>query len=601
LGPHAANETKKTVNDQSYERKLAAILVADVVGYSRLMGVDEEGTLAELTSHLDEMIKPCITEHRGRLVKTMGDGLLIEFDSVVGSVHCAIAIQEAMQERNAGVGKSRRIEFRIGVNLGDVIARDGDIFGEGVNIAARLESLAETGSICISDMVYQGVRSKVDAQFEDLGLQHVKNIGDPVHAYLVRPGKRSEDAVSMAKEALALPDKPSIAVLPFDNISGDLEQEYFADGITEDIITELSKISGIFVIARHSVFVYKGRSITLRQVGQELGVRYVMEGSVRKSGQRLRISAQLIDAAKDHHLWAERYDRELEDIFAVQEEVARSVADALVVQLKPEEMQRLSMAPIDNVEAYELYLRTRVALWPPTRENTITARSAYQHLAAIEPTFAGGFAGESMTYSLAVVFGHSERPETDTRLAMERAKAAVVLNDNFAMTHSAQGLAYLAAGRHEEAIACVSRAVELQPGDADVQFFSALTNMFGARLDEAHAAAEAALRLDPQYTNGPYMNILGVIDFCTRRYEEAIAAFEKNLVRGGPIAWPAMAFRAAALHAAGRREEAEAVARSLRDNLPGFCISGYLFLRLFDDEEITSRIATILLAVGLPE
>jgi adenylate cyclase len=271
------------------QRRLAAILAADVAGYSRLMGDDEEGTLASLRAHLSELFEPSIDEHQGRIVKATGDGLLVEFSSVVDAVECAVACQDGMQQRNTDIPESRRIVFRIGVNLGDVIVHDDDLFGDGVNVAARLEGLAEPGGICVSDMVYQGVRSKLDIAFEDLGLQRLKNIGDPVHAYQIAAA--ADDATPKAAngEVLPLPDRPSIAVLPFDNMSGDPEQEYFSDGITEDIITELSKISGLFVIARHSAFTYKGRSVTLKQVGRELGVRYVLEGSVRKAGNRLRI------------------------------------------------------------------------------------------------------------------------------------------------------------------------------------------------------------------------------------------------------------------------------------------------------------------------
>ena len=328
--------------EEGVQRRLAAILAADVVGYSRLMGADEERTLAALTHHLKDLIEPMIAEHRGRVVKTTGDGLLAEFVSIVDAVRCAVAFQDGMRERNTGTPENRRIEFRIGVNLGDVIVQDDDVFGDGVNIAARLEGLAEPGGICVSDMVHQGIGTKLDLSFDDLGPQRVKNIGEPVRAFRIRHDAPSSAPSSGQSDAPPLPDKPSIAVLPLDNISGDPEQEYFSDGITEDIITELSKISGLFVIARHSAFTFKGQSVTLKQVGRELGVRYVMEGSVRKAGNRLRITVQLIDAMTDHHIWAERYDRDLEDIFAVQDEVARSVASALAVALKPDEGLRPS-------------------------------------------------------------------------------------------------------------------------------------------------------------------------------------------------------------------------------------------------------------------
>jgi adenylate cyclase len=587
--------------EQRAERRLAAILVADVAGYSRLMGGDEEGTLAALTAHRTELVEPCIAEHRGRVVKTTGDGLLAEFASVVDSVRCAVAIQDGMRERNIEVPEGRRIEFRIGVNLGDVIVQDDDLFGDGVNVAARLEGLAEPGGVCISDMAHQGIRSNLDLPFDDLGPQRVKNIGDPVHAFRLRHGAPSAAASSGQDDAPPLPDRPSIAVLPFDNISGDPEQEYFSDGITEDIITELSKVSGLFVIARHSAFTYKGRSVTLKQVGRELGVRCVLEGSVRKAGNRLRITAQLIDAMTDHHLWAERYDRNLENIFDVQDEVARSVASALAVALKPEEGERLRRPPTDNIEAYDIYLRTRATPYPPTRENILTARSAYRRIVEIDPSFAGGHAGLSITHSFAVMFGHSERPEDDERLALELASSAVALDDGFAQAHSALGLAHTVTGQHDEAVDCVRRAVELQPGDADVQTYSAMSQFFAGQAEEAYESITTALRLDPQYVNGPYLNMLGIVCFCAERYEEAIDAFKRNMDRGGPLAPPALAFRTASYSAAGYDEEAKVSAQALLDFFPGFSLAQVRMLYMFKNPDDTERVIGALRKAGLPE
>ncbi len=589
------------VAEEPVQRRLAAILAADVAGYSRLMGADEEGTLAALTGHFAELIEPCIAEHRGRVVKTTGDGLLAEFASVVDAVRCAVAFQDGMRARNAQVPQDRRIEFRVGVNLGDVIVQDGDVFGDGVNVAARLEGLAEAGGICVSDMVHQGIRSRLDLSFDDLGPQRVKNIGDPVHAFHVRLDAASRSSSGGQGEALPLPDKPSIAVLPFDNMSGDPEQEYFSDGITEDIITELSKISGLFVIARNSAFTYKGRSVTLKQVGRDLGVRYVLEGSVRKAGNRLRITAQLIDAMSDHHLWAERYDRDLEDIFALQDEVARNVAAALTVALRPEEGERLSRPPTENIEAYDIYLRTRATLWPPTRENMLTARSAYRRITEIDPAFAGGHAGQSITYSFAAMFGHSERPDEDARLALELANAAVALDDGFAQAHSALGLAHAVAGQHDEAIACARRGVELQPGDADAHLFLALPHLLAGQAEDAYEAITTALRLDPQYVNGPYLNVLGIVCFFAERYEEAIDAFKRNLDRGGPLAPPAFAFRVASYSAAGHKEDARELGQALLNVFPDFSVSGFRMLYLFKNPDDTQRAIGALREGGLPD
>jgi adenylate cyclase len=588
------------LTEQRVKRRLAAILAADVAGYSRLMGADEEGTLATLTAHRTDLIDPCIAEHQGRVVKATGDGLLAEFASVLDAVRCAVAVQEGMRARNAETPESRRIEFRIGVNLGDVIVQDDDLFGEGVNVAARLEGLAEPGGVCISDLVHRSIRSKLDLSFEDLGAQRVKNIGDPVYAFRIR--RRTEaGGRSLRQDAPALPDKPSVAVLPFDNISGDPEQEYFSDGITEDIITELSKISALFVIGRHSAFTYKGRSVTLKQVGRDLGVRYVLEGSVRKAGKRLRITAQLIDALTDHHLWAERYDRDLEDVFAVQEEVARSVAAALAVALKPEERERLSRPPTENLVAYDIFLRNRARPWPPTRENILSARNAYRRIMEIEPSFAGGYAGASMTYAFAIMFGHSERLGDDASTALELANSAVSLDPHFAQAHSALGLAYSVAGQHAKAIAHARQAVDLQPGDADSQLFLAFAEMFGGHADESCEAMRTALRLDPQYVNGPYLNILGMSCFCAGRYDEAIAAFEKNIERGGPLAPPAIAFRTACYSAIGQKDKAQAAAHALLSFYPGFSLSGFRIAHLFKDKDVTERLLEALRKAGLPE
>jgi adenylate cyclase len=341
--------------------------------------------------------------------------------------------------------------------------------------------------------------------------------------------------------------------------------------------------------------------VTLKQVGRDLGVRYVLEGSVRKAGNRLRITAQLIDAMTDHHVWAERYDRDLEDIFAVQDEVARNVASALTVALKPEEGERLSRTPTENIEAYDIFLRTRAALWPPTRENLLTARSAYRRITEIDPSFAGGHAGQSMTHAFSVMFGHSERPEEDARLALELANAAVALDDGFAHAHSALGLGHTAMGQHDEAIVCARRAVELQPGDADAHLFSAFTLMFAGQAEDAHEAITTALRLDPQYVNGPYLNVLGIVCFFAERYEEAIGAFKRNVDRGGPLGAPAVAFRTAAYCAAGQMEEAKESAQALLSFFPGFSLARFRMLHMFKNPEDTERIIGALRKAGVPE
>jgi adenylate cyclase len=336
-------------------RRLAAILAADVAGYSRLMGADEEGTLELLKALRRELLDPKIAEHCGRIVKTTGGGLLVEFASVVDAVRCAVEVQRAMANRNAGAPAEKRIEFRFGIHQGDILVEDGDIFGDGVNLAARLEGLAEPGGICVSGRVRADAAGKVDVAFDDLGEQSLKNIARPVRVYRVRLGEAPETNTPAA--ALALPDKPSIAVLPFANMSGDPEQEYFADGMVEEIITALSRIRWLFVIARNSSFTYKGRAVDVKQVGRELVVRYVLEGSVRKGGNRVRITAQLIDATSGAHLWADRFDGLLEDVFELQDKVAISVAGVIEPTLRQSEIERARRKRPDSLDAYDLYLR----------------------------------------------------------------------------------------------------------------------------------------------------------------------------------------------------------------------------------------------------
>ena len=342
-------------------RRLAAILAADVAGYSRLMGVDEEGTHERLRAHFEELVDPKITEHRGRIVKNTGDGMLTEFPSVVDAVRCAVEVQRGMAERNTGTPLEKRIEFRIGINLGDVIAEGEDIFGDGVNIAARLEALAEPGGICISRVVRDQVRDRLDYTFEDLGEQQVKNISRPVRVYRVRDGAASiEEPLPASPRPLPLPDTPSVAVLPFSNMSGDPDQEFFADGIAEDIITAQSRFPSLFVIARNSSFIYKGRAVDVKQVGRELGVRYVLEGSLRKSGDRIRVTAQLVEAETGKHVWAGRYDRDLVDIFALQDEITEAVTIAVAPAIADAERQRAMRKPPQSLDAWAAYQR---GLW----------------------------------------------------------------------------------------------------------------------------------------------------------------------------------------------------------------------------------------------
>jgi TolB-like protein/class 3 adenylate cyclase len=370
----------------SATRRLAAILAADVAGYSRLMGADEEGTLAALKAIRRELGDPKIAEHRGRIVKTTGDGLLAEFASVVDAVRCAVDVQHGMAERNADVPADKRIEFRLGIHQGDIIIDEGDIFGDGVNLAARLEGLAEPGGICVSRVVRDEVRDKLDLGFEDLGEQNLKNIARPIRVFRIRIGEPA--ATATVRAALPLPDKPSIAVLPFANMSGDPDQEYFADGMVEEIITALCRIRWLFVIARNSSFTYKGRAVDVKQVASELGVRYVLEGSVRKGGDKVRITGQLIDTASGAHIWADRFDGALDDVFELQDQVASGVVGAIEPKLRSAEIERAIRKPTDNLDAYDLYLRALAEFRKWTPEAWRDAIDLLRRALIIDPSYA---------------------------------------------------------------------------------------------------------------------------------------------------------------------------------------------------------------------
>lgn len=583
--------------EERVQRRLAAILAADVVGYSRMMEADEEGMLAQMKKLRADVIDPKIAEYGGRIFKTTGDGILAEFPSAVDAVRHAVAVQRSMAQINVDVPDEKRITYRIGVSLGDVMVDGDDLFGNGVNVAARMESLADAGGICISGNVQEHIGNSLDISLEDLGEQTVKNINRPVRCYRVQP-----QYVGLTDmPAPPLPDKPSIAVLPFENMSPDPEQEYFSDGMSEDIITELSKISGLFVIARHSAFTYKGRAVTLKQVGRELGVRYILEGSVRKAGSRLRITAQLIDSVTDHHLWADRYDRNIEDIFAVQDEVARKVTDALAVVLEPGEREKLAHVPTKNIDAYELFLRARTRAWPPTPNNILSARRTYSRVIEADPRFAGGYAGKSLTYSTAVIFHFSDQRQADSKEAMALAQKAVEVDPDFARSHSALGLAYSANGQSAEAIDSARRAVELQPGDADSHAWLARCLMYAGDGEAACEEAQTAIRLDPQYVDGPYHNLLALASFVAGRYADTIEAFEINDARGGPHQPIRFVVWAAACAHLDRLEEAARWLRELSRTHPNLTIEQAMHIPGMMGEQQYGCLIDGLRKAGLPE
>jgi TolB-like protein len=449
------------------ERRLAAILAADVMGYSCLMGEDEKGTLERLKSLRKELVQPKITERKGRIVKLMGDGLLAEFPSVVEAVKCAVDIQQDMAGREVGLSEERRIVLRIGVNLGDIIVEGSDIYGDGVNVAARLEGLATPGGICISGKVYEEVKNKLPTAFEDLGEQEVKNIREPVRVY------RWTDAVADpmpgmagAEGALPLPDKPSIAVLPFTNMSGDPEQEYFSDGITEDIITELSRFPELFVIARNSTFIFKGKAVDIKGAAEKLGVRYLVEGSVRKAGNRVRITAQLIDASVGGHVWADRYDRELEDIFEVQDDVVRAIVAVLPGRIADANIEQSRRKPTENLSALDCLMRGNYFA-PRRGDGHDRAIAAYQKAIELDPNCAAAYAGIAFT-EVKKIWDLSTSDDDPINRAYDNARKALAIDDNDYRSHGVMGLIYFERGEHALGRQHLERALFLNPNSTHV-------------------------------------------------------------------------------------------------------------------------------------
>jgi adenylate cyclase len=554
-----------------FRRKLTAILSADVKGYSRLMGQDEAATVRTLTAYR-EVMSTLIQHHRGRVVDSPGDNLLAEFPSVVDAVQCAVEIQQVLRVRNAQLPEDRRMRFRIGINLGDVIEEEDRLYGDGVNIAARLEALAEPGGICISGTVYEHIRSKLTLWNEYLGEHSVKNIVEPVRVYRVltepeaaaragrgkwgglgrwrwavvaivavlvvgagafmawdfalRPSPPAE-AIPEQIPTLELPDEPSVAVLPFANMSGDPEQEYFSDGITEDLITDLSKISGLFVIARNSAFVYKGEAVNIQEVGHALGVRYVVEGSVRKANGRVRITAQLLDATTGGHLWADRYDRDLEDVFAVQDEVVEKIVTALAVTMTEDEQERLLQDETGNLEAYDY---TKRGWWHKhqfTQQDLQQARLMFERAIELDPQSAEAYTVLGFTYYEEWALLWTQDPQSLDR-AYELGEKAISLDESESAAHSLLGHVYLWRGQHEQAITHLERAIALDPNNADHIRDLGEVLMFAGRPEEAITLVERAMRLNPHYPV-TYPFALGTAYSSLERYEEAIAAHKEAL------------------------------------------------------------------------
>jgi len=547
-------------------RRLAAILAADIAGYSRLMGADEEGTLARLKAYRSELIDPKNKQHRGRIVKTTGDGILIEFPSVVDAVRCAIEIQQGMLERNAQVPEDKRIEFRVGINLGDVMVEGRDLYGDGVNIAARLEGLAEPGGICISETVLNHARDKVAFEVEDAGEQTLKNIARPIHVYRIIVDPRQRQAASQSPATnLALPDKPSIAVLPFQNMSGDPEQEYFTDGIVEEIITALSRMRWLFVIARNSSFVYKGKAIDVKQVGRELGVRYVLEGSVRKAANRLRITGQLIDASTGGHLWADRFEGGLEDVFELQDHVTSSVIGAIAPKLEQAEIERAKRKPTESLDAYDYYLRGMASLYHWTKEAVAEALRHFYKAIELDPDFASAYGAAAWCYYWRKANGWTTDPVQEVAEVNRLATRVAEIGNDDAVALSFGGLALgYVAGDEAAGIAMIDRALVLNPNLAAAWLASGcLRSFFDSDVAVEHMAR--AMRLSPLDPLSFFMQTFAAFaHFLAGRHDEARPLVERAC-RERPNFLAALRIAAASNAAMGRIDEARGfIARALQ-------------------------------------
>jgi adenylate cyclase len=582
------------------QRRLAAILAADVAGYSRLMGDDEEGTRARFNSHLAELIEPTIASRHGRIVKTTGDALLVEFASVVDAVQCAVDVQKGMVERNAGEPDNHRMEFRIGVNLGDVIIEGDDIHGDGVNVASRLEGLAEPGRMCVSASVYDQVRNRIELAFEDLGEQQVKNIDRPVRVW-----QWVADATALATGAgqgivdtsHLGPDKPSIAVLPFNNLSGDPEQEYFSDGMAEDLITDISKISGLLVIARNSSFAFKGQAIDVKEIAAKLSVKHVLEGSVRKMGAKLRVNAQLIDTASGGHIWAERYDGDMAEIFEFQDDIRGQIVSALQVSLTPADKALTERKSTESVEAYDLFLRGRAIHSRYARDDLLEAIKCLEAAIEIDPNFADAYSYLSFCHFLgwAQVF-----PGLDENLerAHELAERSVALDSTSAIALAHLGWVQAFLRRYDPAVANCEKAIALAPTSADV--YADCGHVFNYLGDPQRALEmiEKAFDLET-FAPALWQYFAGVSHFLLRQYNEAIARLDQSVEQVPML--HSYTYLACAYVELGRCEDARRAIDKVLEIAPRFTLEKAARRYVFRIDEVRARMLDNLRKAGLPE
>ncbi len=584
-------------------RKIVAILASDVVGYSRLAAADEDRTLARLRALRSDLIDPTIAVHHGRVVKRTGDGALVEFSSVVDAVRCAIEVQNGMVERNAGVPPDRRIEFRIGIHLGDVVEEnDGDLMGDGVNIAARLEGIAEPGGICLSVDAFRQVRDKIALEVFDLGDKKLKNIARPVHVYRidVGAGRASSPAPDARKPTLALPDKPSIAVLAFENMSGDIEQDYFADGIAEDIITALARFRQFHVTARNSSFTYKGHAIDIKKIGRELGVRYVLEGSVRKAAERIRITAQLIDAESGNHVWADRYDGRLENIFDLQDEITNMIAAAVTPAFAIAEMQRVSRKHPQNLDAWELTLRAGQSFALAGPADIAEARELAQRALLLDRRNTAALAMLAFCHVSDGWWAYSQSPQASIAEGIKAARLALQEDNSDADALASLGYGLFAARQFDEGLDVLRQAVALNPNLANgfARYSSALA--FCGDYEKAKEAFDSAIRLSPRDPRfGNWLAQVAIAPFIAGSYQEGID-YGRRAVQSNPSFMGAHRVLAGNLSASGQLEEAQREVAEMRRLVPGVTVTATRWLP-FRDDEARERYCSALARAGLPE
>ena len=591
------------MTEAQVQRRLAAIMATDVVGYSRLIGADETGTLAALKALRKELWYPKFAARGGRVVKTTGDGELIEFASIVEALECAVELQRATTRRNADIPGDQRIVLRVGLNLGDVIIDGDDIHGDGVNVAARLEALAEPGGICISRMVRDAIQDKLDYVLEDLNEIEVKNIARPVHVFRVVLDEAAPSATRLTAQNKPLlpPDKPSIAVLPFENMSGDPKQDYFSDGITEDLITALSHIRWFFVIARNSTFAYKGGGVDVRIVARELGVRYVVEGSVRKAGNRVRLTAQLVDGQTGNHLWATRYDRDLEDIFAVQDELTQTVVGAIEPELSKAEQERAKLRKPETLDVWDVYLRGMSALNALTWESLAEAEQTFTRVIDLDANFAAAYAGLAEVHHYYVVLGLTDDPDNSRRVALGAGRRGVELDRENAGAHCTLGRANIVNWKFDEAVREFQAALEINPSHALAHYGLGATYVFGGESELSFPHLEQAIRLSPQDANMGSFLVRTAQAHLYRRDYEAAAEWARKALRLPNFQWSRHMILASALGHLGRTDEARAEFDILGKRVPRFSAAYMLDYSPMIENANCRHMVEGLHKAGLPE